>query len=275
MDLIGIQTEVAWEDPETNHARVRELLGGARIAPESLLVLPEMFATGFSMETARVAERRRETEFFLMDLARQYQSYVIGGMASIRVAEQGEYAVNEAVVVSRSGEVLGRYEKMHPFSLVSEQEHYTAGKSVRVFACGALQVAPTICYDLRFPELYRSAIDAGAELLVVIANWPAVRVDHWITLLQARAIENQAYVIGVNRVGQDPSQTYPGKSLIVDPRGKILAEGGGGSMLVRAAVDRATLQDWRAGFPALKDRRQEFGCGASSFEKQKFFQPPE
>lgn len=192
----------------------------------------------------------------------------------MRRAEQGEYAVNEALVVG-SGAVLERYEKMHPFSLVSEQEHYTAGENVRVVACGAFAVAPTICYDLRFPELYRSAIDVGAEILVVIANWPAARIGHWMTLLQARAIENQAYVIGVNRVGQDPSQTYPGKSLIIDPQGEILAEGGSGPTLVRAVADRGILQDWRAGFPALRDRRQDLSGGSSFYEEEEFFQQPE
>ena len=262
MEIIGIQTDIAWEERDTNYARVRELLSGSRISPGSLLVLPELFAVGFSMDSAKVADRRRETEIFLMDLARQYQSFVIGGVASHVPGESGDSMANESLLVDPEGNLVERYQKMHPFSLAGEPEHYHAGNAVVVAECGEFLVAPTICYDLRFPELYRAAVGQGAEILVVIANWPVTRIDHWTTLLRARAIENQAYVIGVNRVGQDPLYTYNGKSLIVDPHGKVLAEAGASAGLIRAMADRRVLLDWRAAFPALQDRREDLGNGA-------------
>ena len=254
MDLIGIQTDIAWEERGTNFARVREMLAAAHIAPGSLLVLPELFAVGFSLDPGKVADRGRETELFLLDLAQQYQSHVVGGVA--RHDESG--AANEALVADPEGRRVGSYRKLHPFSLAGEGESYAAGGEVKVFRCGEFAMAPTICYDLRFPELYRRAVDLGAELLVVIANWPSMRIDHWMTLLKARAIENQAYVIGVNRVGQDPQHSYPGKSLIVDPRGQILAEGGSDPMLLRASAHARVVADWRLAFPALADRRNDW-----------------
>ncbi|MEM7603581.1 MAG: nitrilase-related carbon-nitrogen hydrolase, partial [Verrucomicrobiota bacterium] len=110
-----------------------------------------------------------------------------------------------------------------------------------------------ICYDLRFPELFRRATAGGAELIVVIASWPTVRMEHWLTLLKARAIENLAYVVGVNRCGSDPNVDYPGRSVVIDPFGEILADAGGEDGLVGVEIDLARVRDWRAEFPALKD----------------------
>jgi predicted amidohydrolase len=116
-----------------------------------------------------------------------------------------------------------------------------------------VKVAPFVCYDLRFPEVFRSAVRKGAQVMAVIANWPAKRVEHWVTLLKARAIENQAYVIGVNRVGTDPKLTYPGRSLIVDPHGNVLADGGDKEAVIRAEIDAGVVDAWRRDFPALRD----------------------
>lgn len=256
MEIIGIQTDIAWEDRDRNFARVRAMIAEVRVAPGSLLVLPEMFAVGFTMDAAKV-DRRRETELFLQDLARQSQSYVIGGVAS----QTGKLAANEAMVFAPEGTRLGHYRKMHPFSMAGEGEVYAAGNQVQVITCGDLEVAPTICYDLRFPELYREATHLGAELLVVIANWPVARIDHWQTLLKARAIENQAYVVGINRVGEDPQHTYNGRSMIIDPRGQTLAEGGSAPMLLRARAEARVVSDWRLAFPALADRREVWKKG--------------
>ena len=253
MEIIGIQTDIAWEERDTNFARVRAMLAAVRIAPSSLLVLPEMFAIGFTMDATKL-DRGRETELFLQDLARQYQSYVIGGVAS----KTGKVAANEAMVFSPEGTRLSRYRKMHPFSMAGEGEVYERGNQVKVVTCGQLKVAPTICYDLRFPELYRKVTSLGAEVLVVIANWPMARIDHWQTLLKARAIENQAYVIGINRVGEDPQHTYNGRSMIIDPRGQTLAEGGNAPMLLRSTMEARLVSEWRVVFPALADRRDDW-----------------
>jgi predicted amidohydrolase len=128
---------------------------------------------------------------------------------------------------------------------------------VIVRACGEAAVCPLICYDLRFPELWRVAALAGAEVFTIGASWPEVRQAHWRALLIARAIENQAYVVGVNRVGRDPSHGYAGGSLIVAPDGEILAEGGRAPTVLVADLDLASLRAWRAEFPALRDVRPE------------------
>jgi predicted amidohydrolase len=116
-----------------------------------------------------------------------------------------------------------------------------------------MKAAPFICYDLRFPEVFRAAARRGAEIFLVIANWPDRREQHWVTLLQARAIENLAYVVGVNRSGRDPEHVYPGRSMIIDPHGKILADAGGGEAVISAEIDPAEVRNWRRDFPALAD----------------------
>jgi predicted amidohydrolase len=144
---------------------------------------------------------------------------------------------------------------MQPFTLGGESQHYAAGSGVVTFIWQNFVVSPLVCYDLRFPELFRAATQRGAQLMTVIANWPVARIQHWVTLLQARAIENQAYVAGVNRCGDDPKLKYSGRSLIVSPHGDILADAGDGEKVIGAELDLPGLIKWRADFPALKDIR--------------------
>src|SRR5207248_5294148 len=133
-------------------------------------------------------------------------------------------ARNKALVFSPAGELLASYAKMQPFVPGGEAEHYAAGEKIVAFRWADFVISPFICYDLRFPEIFREAVAAHRpELFVVIANFPEKRIGHWVPLLQARAIENQAYVVGVNRIGKDPHYTYSGRSLIIDPHGEILA----------------------------------------------------
>ncbi|HKG80277.1 MAG TPA: nitrilase-related carbon-nitrogen hydrolase, partial [Pyrinomonadaceae bacterium] len=119
-------------------------------------------------------------------------------------------------------------------------------------------VSPFICYDLRFPEIFRAAVFQGAQLFVVIANWPASRVRHWITLLKARAIENQAYVMGVNRCGNDPKLSYSGHSMIIDPRGEVLADASEVEGVISAEIDAEALAQYRREFPFLNDIHHEY-----------------
>ena len=154
------------------------------------------------------------------------------------------------------GRLLARYAKMHLFSFAGEPEHYTPGESPASFAWQRATVAPSICYDLRFPELFREAAARGAEILTVIACWPAPREEHWLALLRARAIENQCYVAAVNRCGHDPSGlAYSGRSQIIDPRGVVLADAGQAEGVIQAAVDLEAQRSYRREFPALRDRR--------------------
>lgn len=256
MKIAGCQLNIVWENKSANFAKVRALLEAARLPPGSLIVLPEMFATGFSMNvTGITADGSSATEEFLSSIARQYQSAVVAGMATASPNGRGR---NEAVVFGPSGEPIARYCKIHPFTFGGEAQHYEAGTDLVLFDWGGFKMAPFVCYDLRFPEVFRAAVRRGAQLFLVIANWPAKRLQHWITLLQARAIENQAYVCGINRCGQDPKLVYPGRSLLVDPQGEILTDGGDQEGVITAEIDPARVIAWRQEFPALPDIRAKF-----------------
>jgi len=250
MNVFAVQFDIRWEDKAANFAHVRTLLAANPPAPDSLIVLPEMFSTGFSMDLEKTRQHQREDEEFLLDLAEDYSSAVAGGV--VTSAENGR-ARNEQVVFSPQGELLARYAKIHPFTLSGEAEKHIAGTEVVTFSWGGFTVAPFICYDLRFPELFRAGARRGADLFVVTALWPMRRQQHWLTLLQARAIENQAYVIGVNRVGAEPELQYAGRSVVVDPHGVIIADAGEQERVLVASIEPAIVQAWRRDFPALRD----------------------
>ena len=251
MKVFAVQFDIAWEDKAANFAKVRALLAATPPAPDSFIVLPEMFATGFSMNLAVTRQRAgREDETFLASLAREHRAHVLGGVISPGAGAMG---CNDAVVFSPNGALLARYTKIHPFSLGGEAQGHAAGTNIVSFECGGFTVAPFVCYDLRFPEIFRAAAQRGANLFTVIALWPVKRQQHWLTLLQARAIENQAYVIGVNRIGSEPQFSYAGRSVVVDPHGVIIADAGEQERVLTAALDAETVHAWRHDFPALRD----------------------
>ena len=254
MKLVALQLDIAWENKPENFAKLRSLLAKAAPEPDSLVALPEMFATGFSMNAATIAEASGgETEQFLGALAKEFRITIVAG-AAIH-GEDGK-ARNQALAFSPAGDVICRYNKMRPFTLGQEEQHYAAGDRPAVFKWGACVVSPFICYDVRFPELFRDvARSHQPQLFVVIANFPTKRITHWMRLLQARAIENQAYVLGVNRIGDDPYYSYNGRSLIVDPQGELLADAGASEGLIQADLDLDQLAKYRTGLPFLKDLR--------------------
>lgn len=251
LNIHALQPDSIWEDKAANFMKVRALLRATPPAPQSLVVLPEMFGTGFSCALDVTAEPEGgETEVFLKSLAAEHECCVLGGV----VTRGGDgQARNQALAVSPEGTVLARYTKMRPFSLGGEAEVHVRGSTPVLFEWGGFKIAPLVCYDLRFPELAREAVKMGAEVLVYMAAWPVKRFQHWITLLQARAIENQAYVIGVNRTGTDPHFSYNGRSLVVDPHGVIIADAGEREHVISTPIERAVVTDWRAQFPGLRD----------------------
>lgn len=259
MNLAGVQYDIAWEDRAANVATVRRLLGPAAVAPGSLIVLPEMGLTGFSMDVARVADTgARESESALVALARDTRSWVVGGVVTRAPDGRGR---NEALVAAPDGTVAGRYAKMHPFTFTGEERHYAPGDEPVVLPCGPYQLAPFVCYDLRFPEIFRTAARRGATLFVVIACWLETRHAHWRPLLQARAIENQAWVVGVNRCGRDPKFNYPGGSAVFAPDGRAVAELGAAEGVLRASLDAAAVPATRDPFPVLRDLRPDWTRG--------------
>ena len=269
MQLVGIQLDIAWEDREANHAKVRGMLEAAPPKPGALVALPEMFASGFSMNIERIADdATRATERFLCDMAKRFGVTVIAGLAisgdkpaalaaghTGPVAKATGLALNQAVIAGSDGSVLARYSKIHPYSPGKEAQHYRGANAIVTFKCSDFTVAPFVCYDLRFPEIFRAAMHRKAEVMVVIANWPSPRVEHWITLLRARAIENQSFVMGVNRCGNDPYLPYPGRSLIIAPNGSILADAGAEEKIITAEIEPATVRDYRRELPFLADAK--------------------
>jgi len=250
------QFDIAWEDKPANYRRVAALARGARLEHGTLLLLPEMFATGFSMNVAATAEPLEgPTAQFLSELAKEHRLHVVGG-AVIADAATGRPR-NEALAFDPDGKLSAHYAKVYPFSPSRENEYHAAGERVVPFEWSGSRVSAAVCYDLRFPELFRRSAADGAEVLPVIANWPVAREAHWTTLLRARAIENQAYVAGCNRVGRDGNGlVYSGRSQVIDFRGDVLADAGGEETVIAANVDPPALRDYRRSLPFLADMRQ-------------------
>lgn len=258
MRIHCLQYDIVWEDKPANHELVRAMVAGMKPGPGSLVALPEMFDTGFSLNLDITDDTEsRTSERFLSELSREYGIYVHGSRCT---REKDGWGRNWAIVMNPEGGVIARYAKLHPFGFGREPERFRGGDEL--VSCewrdgdGVLRVGPLICYDLRFPEVFRlCSLRLGVEIFVLGANWPDARQAHWRALLIARAIENLAYVVGVNRSGRDPHLNYEGGSIIVSPKGEILAEAGPGQEVISATVDPKAVRSWRKSFGALRDAR--------------------
>jgi predicted amidohydrolase len=241
--------------PAYNQNRIRELLGeGTRTDRPTLIVLPELFSTGFIDSDYSPDAQKTSTEdrAFLSQLARNEHSYVLGSTLG---PSQSAYA-NLSLLYSPEGHEILTYQKIHPFSFGGEDKYFSPGKDLALADLPGGKICPTICYDLRFPEFYRAGAAAGATLFTVQANWPETRHEHWDILVKARAIENQAFVIAVNCVGEQPPLRYLGGSVILDPRGKILAElNPDQEGILEAELEWSAVTRWRRAFSAFQDRK--------------------
>ncbi len=252
MKIAALQMDLVWEDRAANYATARRLAREARSGGAELILLPEMFATGFSMDPSVTAEDAGgETETFLRSLATELDTTVVGGF--VRHAGAGK-GVNIALTVGPNGDVLAEYAKIHLIATLGEDAAHVAGDAPAFFTAGEMTATCLICYDLRFPELFRRAADR-CGLMLVMASWPNARQRHWDVLLQARAIENQCYVMGCNRVGQGGGLQFDGGSVIVDPMGQVLAHGGAEPGVVQAEVAPGEVARIRSRLPFLQDRR--------------------
>ena len=253
MRILALQYDIVWEDKAANHAVIVDQLESVPATGEELIVLPEMFDTGFSLEVERTAEDETgPSHQFLAELARQRGAHLLAG---ITVRTNAGRVENQAVAFDPEGSVLARYAKIHPFTPGGETGPISPGDEIVTFPVGDFVVAPFICYDLRFPEIYRIATGRGAHLLVTIANWPQVRKEHWPILLAARAIENQAFVFGLNRCGQDPNHTYAGESILYDPLGKPLGLADAGQNVMAGEINVKQVLALRRDFPTQSDTR--------------------
>lgn len=256
-----IQMDIAWEDKQANYEKAERLITRATPDPGDFILLPEMFDTGFSFNVERTSDANVATLRFLADLARDHGVYVQGARTVLAAPAPAAppNAENRATVIDPSGKALADYAKIHPFSLGKEHERFRGGNEVVTWRWGTsesgLTMCPAICYDLRFPELFRIGLRKGAEAYAIGASWPEARAAHWRALLIARAIENQAFVFGVNRVGRDPNVGYAGGSIALGPRGELLGELGPEEAALSVEVDVGEVKRWREKFPAWRDGR--------------------
>jgi predicted amidohydrolase len=251
MKVAAIQHDIDWEDGAATRKRVTPLIAQAAAAGARLIALTEMYATGFSMRPDRIAEDEGgPNERFLVDKAREHRCWLVGSIAQRSADGQPR---NVAVLAAPDGTVH-RYAKIHPFSYAGEHDRYAAGTEFLTVDIEGVNVSVFICYDLRFADEFW-ALAQDTDLYVVVANWPAPRREHWRTLLRARAIENQAYVLGVNRVGAVRDLDHVGDSAIIDPLGRTLAEASIGEAVLVAEVTPQYVHEIRETLPFLRDRR--------------------
>ncbi|MBA2725521.1 MAG: carbon-nitrogen family hydrolase [Actinobacteria bacterium] len=252
MKVAAVQHDIVWEDAEANHERIAPMIAATSAAGVRLVVLTEMFATGFSMATERTAQPVDGSSVrFLQSQAEEHGIWICGSIAELVNGADRPY--NTLVLSDPSGN-LHRYRKIHPFTFSGEHEHFTAGSDFVTVDIEGVRTSLFVCYDLRFADEFWATAQA-TDLYVVVANWPAARRQHWTTLLRARAIENQAYVIGCNRVGEGGDLSYAGDSMIIDPMGDILASASKDESILFADVDPKVVVQTRESLPFLRDRR--------------------
>jgi len=257
LTIAGIQSDTIWEDPPANFARLQPRIDAAVDAGADLVLLPEMFACGFSMDTDRTSEPvDGPSTAFLADTAARTGAWV-GGTLPER-ADGADRPTNTFVLAGPDGTVH-RYAKIHPFTYADEHEHFAAGDQLVTVTIAGVRCSLFVCYDLRFAdEFWQLAADTDCYL--VPANWPTPRREHWTALLRARAIENQAYVVGVNRVGTGRRRDggplpYAGDSMILDPLGQLLASAAEVETTLMAPIDPDVVAEVRSRFPFQQDRR--------------------
>jgi omega-amidase len=248
MKLTLIQPDIIWENKFRNLQRIGEMISSTPDGTD-IIILPEMFNTGFSMNPAQLAESPQSVTFdWMHDIAAKFNFGICG---SYIVSENSKF-YNRWIFVSPDGEVW-KYDKRHLFSMSGEESLFTRGEKRVVFNFRGIRICPNVCYDLRFPVWSRNHNDY--DLLINSANWPESRRDVWITLLKARALENQCFVAGVNRIGIDGTGIkYSGDSMILGPKGEIIAEGRQNEeSIVSGEISIDELSDFRKKFPVLDD----------------------
>ena len=252
MKVTLMQIDLSWGDPIANISRNDERL--AKIEKTDLVIFPEMFSTGFATSPDGIAEKDEATLRWMKEKSKRYGFAIAGSVAT---EDNGLY-YNRFYFVEPSGKVTV-YDKRHLFSYGGEDAEYTPGTKKVIVEYQGFKILLQVCYDLRFPETCRNGIDPSTgkpeyDIAIFVASWPVKRVDAWSLLLKARGIENQSFVIGVNRVGTDPTCEYTGASGIFGPLGKTLVECTPGEEEIKSAeLDKAHLEAFRESFPVLKD----------------------
>lgn len=254
LKVLALQTEIAWEEKQENFSRIRKQLNS--FVDEDLILLPETFATGFSMNPQNLEEPQMgETESFLQEISKE-KNTLIGGSWIEKNLEGNPF--NTFSIFSAEKNIC-RYRKIHPFSFAGEDRFYSSGNKIQVFFHKGFSICPFVCYDLRFPELFRKVI-GKVDLFVIAANWPSTRIYAWLSLLKARAIENMAYVIGVNRVGTAGRKEkiyHNGYTAFFSPWGEEKILTSEKPDFLRVILSKEKLNKFRDKFPYIQDIRKE------------------
>lgn len=254
--IVLIQMDIVFGQPKENYQHVIELFEQADLQEDEIVVLPEMWNTAYDLtHLAQIADPdSQQTVRVLSALAQKYQVTIFGG--SVAVKENKQF-FNRSYVISKQGTVIAQYDKVHLFGLMHEEQYLTAGAKRAEYHDGLFQFAPVICYDLRFPEWFRVQAQMGINTFILAAQWPKPRIQQWKQLAIARAIENQCYIVAVNRVGFDPENEYNGHSLVIAPTGEILKELGTKEEIVRSVIELEQIQTTRNNMSVLADTRPD------------------
>jgi predicted amidohydrolase len=251
MKIALAQADIIWNEPRRNLDRYEKLLDRSLELGARLTALPEMFTTGFSLPTGALARHAYDAGFsFLEAFARERSTYLA---ASIPKLNSGALLPYNTLFIFGPEGLVGEYSKIHLISALGENATYQAGNKTLTVMIDDFRVSFFICYDLRFPGVF-SEVAETTDLYVVVANWPSIRQQHWDVLLDARAIENQAYVAGVNRVGQGGGLHFAGGSKVVSPLGNTLQKAGTQEEIILTDIFVSEVSGWRSEFPCLKDR---------------------
>jgi len=252
MKLAIIQYSPIWEDKKKNIAKLNNLLNDFDMNTD-VLVFPEMTLTGFTMNSEEHAETNDGISFeFFSSLASKFEKDVFAGI----IEKEESKFYNSLVHFDKKGIVKNIYRKIHPFSFANEEKYFSAGNDIIVTNIGDVKIGLTVCYDLRFPELYRLYAKEKVDVILDIANWPSVRVEHWKHLLKARAIENQCFIVGVNRVGVDgKSNEYNGCSGVFNPMGKEIVLVENDEKLIVTEINVNEVSETRNKFRFLDDMK--------------------
>lgn len=249
------QMHIALGEPRKNYERVEQWTVEAARRGAHVAVFPELWSTGYALDRGQELANGLNTGLFadVASLASQHKISIVGSM----LEKRGNDIANSAAFMSPGGRVMGVYRKMHLFRLMDEDRWLQAGESPLAMDLPWGRTALAICYDLRFPELFRRYAVEGAKLIIIPAEWPLVRIEHWRTLLQARAIENQCYIVAVNTCGDIGGTVFGGHSMVVDPWGKIVVEAGETPSLLTVDIDMDAVDEIRQRIPVFEDRRPE------------------
>ena len=253
-----IQMDVAFGKPEENFNRVVELMKQAMTENPDILVLPETLNVGFfpkdDLHALADVDGKKTKEVFGA-FAREHNVNIVAGSVA---NQKGEYIYNTSYVFNREGNIVCEYDKMHGFTLADEHHYFKGGDSIKNFALDGLKCSCVICYDVRFPELIRTATVRGVDLLFIPAQWPLVRKHHWVTLVTARAIENQMFVCAVNACGYAGATKYGGNSLLVNPWGEDICHLGTEEEMQTGEIDMDMIQGIRESINIFRDRKPEY-----------------